>query len=374
MQLAGELARLREVGLLREFEEPGALGCVDVCSNDYLGYARGSVSRETIPGALATPGAGASRLIHGTHSAHLALEASLADWVGLPAALLFSSGYAANAGVIAALAGPDDLVVSDALNHASIIDGCRLSRATVRVVPHLDCANVKVALDQGRSARRRWVVTETYFSMDGDSPDLRRLAELCSHYEAGLIVDEAHALGVFGPRGAGLARQAGVVPAALIGTLGKALGAAGAFVAGSTTLRDWLWNRARSFVFSTATSPLMAQLTASNLQRAQSDAASRERVHSMAALLRARLLDAGLVLPPSNYGPIVPIILATPKAALAAAEALVRDGFRAQAIRPPTVPPGTARLRLTVSASLTPGDVERLAAAVIRACADRAAE
>jgi 8-amino-7-oxononanoate synthase len=368
--LAGELSRLREAGLFRDPEEPEAPGDggLNVSCNDYLGYARDGVSRETILATLDPPGAGASRLIFGTHPAHRRLEALLAEWVGLQAALLFSSGYAANVGLLAAVAGRDDLIVSDVLNHASIIDGCRLSRAQVRVVGHLDLKATEAALAAGERAHRRWVVTETYFSMDGNSPDLKKLAELCARYEAGLILDEAHALGIFGPRGAGLAMDNGVAPAAIVGTLGKAVGTSGAFVAGTAALRAWLWNTARSFVYSTATPPLMAALTHANVTRAQADELRRERLASLSSRLRARLKDAGLVLPPDNHGPIVPVVLSSPEAALKAAQRLAQDGFRARAIRPPTVPPGTARLRLTVTASLSPEDVERLADSTIRAC------
>ncbi|MGH7439646.1 MAG: aminotransferase class I/II-fold pyridoxal phosphate-dependent enzyme, partial [Polyangiaceae bacterium] len=220
------------------------------CSNDYLGLA----SRLAAP---ATSGSGASRLVSGERAEHGALEEAVAGLVGLPSSLVFSSGYAANVGLLSSLPRPGDLVVSDALNHASIIDGIRLSKCRVAVVPHLDVGAVEAALGD-RGAGRAFVVTESYFSMDADSPDLRALRAVCDRHGAALLVDEAHAIGVLGPGGAGLCAEQGVVPDALVGTFGKAFGAAGAFVAGCEPLTQWLWNTARSFVFSTGMSPVVA--------------------------------------------------------------------------------------------------------------------
>jgi 8-amino-7-oxononanoate synthase len=244
-----DLAALATRGLLREPPAPSTAHprLLDLCSNDYLGYGA-----EAWPNpAVARSGAGASRLVSGSDPSHEEAEVTLASWLGAEAALLFSSGYAANTGVLAALARPGDIIVSDALNHASIIDGCRLSGASVRVVPHGDAAAVDAALAASTGAAHRWVVTEAYFSMDGDSPDLPSLRTICDRRDAALIVDEAHALGVFGPRGTGLCAAAGVRPDVLVGTASKALGLQGAFVVGPRRLRLWLWNRARSFVFST---------------------------------------------------------------------------------------------------------------------------
>ena len=267
---------------------------IDFTSNDYLGAARGHVSRATSDGSVPPRrrprtahrlrphgpqplhGTGASRLVHGTHPLHELLEQGLASWVQQPAALLFASGYAANLGALSALAQPEDLIISDELNHASIIDGCRLSRAQLRVVPHLDLTAVESALKQ--PARRRWVVCESYYSMDGDMADLPALRRLCDQHGAYLYVDEAHALGVFGPNGSGLCARSGVKPEVLIGTLGKALGSHGAFVAGEDALRLWLWNRARSFVFSTATAPSAALQTLQLLHWAQHAEEDRKSV------------------------------------------------------------------------------------------------
>jgi 8-amino-7-oxononanoate synthase len=376
--LSHELAELDSGGLLREPDDGQAreaataaarsLGreFVDASSNDYLGLASVDVSRETGV-QVGTPGAGASRLIHGTRAAHVQLERQLAAWVGLPAALLFTSGYAANVGVLSALGARDTVVLSDRLNHASIIDGVRLGRAAVEVVPHLDSPALGEALRKTQSARARWVVTESCFSMDGDGPDLRSLRSLCDRFSAGLIVDEAHALGVFGPHGAGRCVEAGVVPDVLIGTMGKAVGTQGAFVAGSEALREFLWNRARSFVFSTATSPCLAGRTMLHVERVQAADDLRERLMNTTAQLRHRLRCFGVRVEPGLRAPIVPVHVGDNAAALRAAATLASTGILVQAIRPPTVPPGSARLRITVSAAWPDDAVERVSAAVAHA-------
>ncbi len=354
--LQDELAELERAGLLRTpAATPPVAGVLVLCSNDYLGYA-------ALPWSLkggAASGAGASRLVSGTHEAHLMAEREIAAWLGVDAALLFSSGYAANVGTITALARPGDVIVSDALNHASLIDGCRLSGAAVEVVRHVDVEAVESALVRSRGARCRWVVTESLFSMDGDNPDLRRLRELCDRHDAALVVDEAHALGICGPRGAGLCAEIGVRPDVLIGTLGKTLGLHGAFVAGSATLRTYLWNRARSFVFSTGISPMVALASVDRVRRASADDAARARLALVTRQLRSGLHALGAPLLPGSSGPILPWILKSPGAAVEMSQRLAREGILVQAIRPPTVPAGTSRLRITASASLSEVDVAR---------------
>ncbi len=361
--LARELGQLEERGLLRSRAVRHVdIGLVDVASNDYLGYARRIVSRETI---ATVAGAGASRLIHGTCPEHTALEADLAAWVAAEGSLLFPTGYMANVGAISALAGPGDLIVSDQLNHASLIDGCRLSRARTEVVPHLD---LRAFADALRIAvpGRRWVITESYFSMDGDSPDLAALRSIADEADAGLLVDEAHALGVFGPQGAGLCREQGIVPDVLVGTLGKAVGVQGAFVAGSGILLDFLWNRARPFVFTTAPSPTITAIARENVARVRVDDDARSRLTELCAQLQVELRDMNLGR--RRRGPVFPIIRRTPGLALCAAAVLRDAGFLTQAIRPPTVPDGTSRLRIALHADLRPEQVSRLALA-LRACA-----
>ena len=326
------------------------------CSNDYLALA-------TRPAPQRHSGAGASRLIAGERSEHVDLETEIARFVRLPEALAFTSGYAANVGLIAALATAGDLIVSDALNHASLIDGARLSRATIDVTPHLDISAVAAALAR-RPSGRAFVVTESYFSMDADAPDLRALRGLCDASGAALIVDEAHALGVLGPEGRGLCAAAGVQPDALIGTFGKAFGAAGAFVAGCPALIAWLWNRARPFVFSTGLSPAVAAAAHAGVRTASTEPWRRERVHSNAARLRAGLEAAGV--PALGFGHVVPWVVGEPAAALHAAAELSADGIPVLAIRPPAVPRGTARLRFTVSAAHAAADIDDALAAVKR--------
>lgn len=366
--LEAALSGLAEQGLLREPDVELLAARTDfllACSNDYLGLGAGHVSRETP--LKARLGAGASRLIHGTQPEHLELEAALANWVSKPAALLFSSGYAANVGTLAALCTRDDFIVSDRLNHASLVDGCRLSRSAVAIVEHCDHEAVARQLALARSARARWVVVESYYSMDGDSPNLARLRSVCDEHDAHLYVDEAHALGVFGPNGAGLCAAQGVAPDVLVGTLGKSIGLAGAFVAGSETLRRWLWNRARSFVFSTGTPPILTELLLTHLHATRSAADLRDRLLRNAAALRAALAARGIALPSDSHGPIIPIHVGDSERSLRVAARLREARIVVQAIRPPTVPAGTARLRLTVTAAMTAADVERLAAALATA-------
>jgi 8-amino-7-oxononanoate synthase len=332
------------------------------CSNDYLGLA-------SEPAPPVDAGAGASRLVTGEHPVYAQLEGAAADLVGQPAALVFTSGYAANVGLLSALAGPGDVIVSDRLNHASIIDGARLSRATVHVVPHADVAAVAEALARPREGRA-FVVTESYFSMDADGPDLAALREVCDRAGAALLVDEAHALGVLGPDGRGLCAGAGVRADAVVGTFGKAFGAAGAFVAGCSELVAWLWNRARTFVFSTGLSPAVAAAAARGLARASSEPWRRARTLENARAFRAALADAGVSV--GGFGQIVPWVVGSPAAALAAAQSLRDAGLDVRAIRPPTVPDGTARIRFTVTARHEPSDIAR-AAGAIAAVAQRSA-
>ena len=351
--LVPALEELRRADRLRTRSEPP--GGVSFCSNDYLGLAH-------VAAPQATSGAGASRLIAGERYEHGRLELRLSEWLGVEQTLLFSSGYAANVGAIQALIQREDFVVSDALNHASIIDGLRMVRPRVAVVPHLDVAAVDAALATAGSGRR-WVITESYFSMDADSPDLAALRRVCDAHGAGLVVDEAHAFGVFGPRGLGLCAEAGVVPDVLIGTLGKAFGAAGAFVGGCRPLVDWLWNRARSHVFSTGMSPVVAAAAYANVERAIADPSLRERAIRTATTFREALRDAGLDV--RGHGPIVPWILGIEADALRVAATLRERGVHAVAIRPPTVPEGTSRIRFAFTARHSDEDVRRAVAAVL---------
>jgi 8-amino-7-oxononanoate synthase len=334
-------------------------GDASFCSNDYLGLASRLAPRVAV-------GAGASRLISGNHEAHRRLEEALARWLGCEAALVFSSGYAANVGTIAALATADDLIVSDALNHASIIDGARLSRARIVVTPHNDVDAIERAL-RDRSEPRAWVLVESYYSMDADGPDLRALRDVTTETGAALVVDEAHALGVLGPEGRGRCAEAGIVPDVLVGTLGKALGSQGAFVAGSIVLRDWLWNRARSFVFSTGLSPASATAAHDALSLVERDPTLGARALALAARVRTGFADLPHGLRPRGFGHIVPLVVGDSERAMRLAALLREEGYLMPAIRPPTVPRGTARLRLTVTAAHDEDAVDRLVGAMRRA-------
>ena len=376
--LVEKIRELRTSGLYREIDDGERRAQVEVCarrldiemidasSNDYLSYAS-EVSRETSPDRPPL-GSGASRLIHGTRREHRELEAELATWVKQPKALLFASGYAANVGTISALAQPGDVIVSDALNHASIVDGCRLSGAQIEVTAHCRADAMESVLATHAGKRRCWVVSETYFSMDGDSPDLRRIRKLCDAYDTAMIVDEAHALGVFGPQGSGVCRACGVIPDVVVGTFGKSVAAQGAFVASNTLVRDWIWNRARSFVYSTAISPMLASLVMKNVLRLRADELRRQDLVHAANRFRANLAERGIRVVPESHGPIIPILLTSPQRAMQAAATLGDLGVLVQAIRPPTVPENSSRVRVTLHAGLTQAQLSHLTEAVIQAC------
>jgi 8-amino-7-oxononanoate synthase len=364
--LADQLDQLEHDGLRRD-ARPAARPAAHLsfCSNDYLGLA----SRTAPP---ASSGAGASRLIAGERDEHRRLERAFASWLGVEDVLAFSSGYAANVGTVSALAVPGDLIVSDALNHASLIDGARLSRARVAVVPHGEVAAIATALAE-RAEARAWVVVESYYSMDADGPDLAALRSVCDAHGAALYVDEAHALGVLGPAGRGRCAEAGVTPDVLVGTLGKSFGSQGAFVGGRGVLREWLWNRARSFVFSTGLAPVSAAAGSRALQEVIERPELGAHVRDLAARLRSGLLGAasdgavgGAASAPQveparvlGFGHVVPVVLGTPARALRWAAHMRELGVDVHAIRPPTVPAGASRIRMTVTAAHRVEDIDR---------------
>jgi 8-amino-7-oxononanoate synthase len=334
------------------------------CSNDYLGLASHPALAQAAATAALTSGfgAGASRLVSGDSSEQRDLEAALAGFLDVPATLLFPTGYQANLGALTALAGREDLIVSDAANHASIIDGCRLSRAEIAIYPHRDAAAARTILASAGRHRRRLLVTESLFSMDGDVAPLGNLAEVARQYDAVLVVDEAHALGALGPGGRGLAAAAGLTPDVLIGTLGKAFGSHGGFVAGSADLRALLVNRARTFIFTTAAPAPVAAAALAGLRLASGVPGDQRR-----QLLLDRVTALASALGRTDHRtPILPLLLGSDRAALAASSHLRRRGIFVQAIRPPTVPEGTARLRITLSAAHTADEVD----ALIRALAE----
>ena len=371
-----ELAALEQAGLLRRPRVVEGLGSSQVridgrsvvvfCSNDYLGLS--ADPRLVAAGHAAIDahgmGAGASRLVSGTRPAHLGAERALAELVDMPASLLFSSGYAANVGALSALLDRGDVAFSDRLNHASLIDGLRLSRASVHVYEHADVEDLERRLrDHRADGRRAWVVSDTVFSMDGDLAPLQRLRELCDRYDTGLFLDEAHALGVLGS-GRGLAYHLGVRADALVGTLGKSAGVAGAFVAGSGEVRALLENRARSYVFSTAVPPFLAAILEDAVSIVRGAGEARARIAEHATMIRGALVRQGWNAPRGGVTPIIPILVGDPGRAMELSARLLERGFFVQGIRPPTVPPGTSRLRLVPTAAHTGEQVAALLGAL----------
>ncbi len=333
---------------------------VCLCSNNYLGLANHPSISAAAAHALLTAGVGAaaSRHVCGTMDFHKKAEERLSRFLGAQAALLFSTGYAANLGVLQALAGPQDIVLSDALNHASIIDGCRLSRAKVLVFDHADPDHLASLLHTHRSsAERAVIVTEALFSMDGDIAPLSHLAELRSRYEAALVVDEAHSLGVMGPRGTGLCASHGVQPDVLVGTLGKAFGAAGAFAAGPNSIVQLIENRARSYIFSTAPPPSIAAAAAAATDLVEAADEGRARLTSHAARLRSALSGAGFRVP-AGESAIIPILVGEPRSVMRFSADLMERGVFVHGFRPPSVPAETSRLRITPMATHDPFHVE----------------
>ena len=341
---------------------------VNFGSNDYLGLAADERVVSAVGNALdaAGWGAGASPLVTGRADLHAQLEAALARFEETEAALLFPTGYAANVGAITALAGKGDAIFSDELNHASIIDGCRLSGAAVHIYRHCDLNHLAQLLRQSASFRRKLIVTDSLFSMHGDLAPLVGLADLAAQYSAMLMVDEAHATGVFGARGRGLCEQVGVEDSVQIriGTLSKALGSHGGFVAGPRTLIDWLANRARPYFFSTAAPAATAAAGLAALRLVESQPERRRLLLEKSAWLPHRLAEHGLI-PAAAGSQIIPVILGDPDRTMAAAAELRRRGFFVPGIRPPSVPPGQSLLRISLTSSHTQEQLEQLLAALI---------
>ena len=359
--LRSERRRLGRLGLRRSVVTPESRAGVRATlsgreyvlftSNDYLGLGAHPEVTAAAGEAARRFGAGAAsaRLLHGSTPLHEDLQERLARLTGRPSSLLFSSGYMANLGVLAALAGRGDAIFYDERSHASIIDGARLSRATALAFPHNDAGRLDDLLRQ-TPARRRMVVTESVFSMDGDLAPLRALGETASRHEALLVVDEAHAIGIFGD-GAGLLGDLDLeTPAVITGTLSKALGSIGGFAAGHGALMEYLVDRARTFIFDTALPPSAVAAAAAALEVARNEPWRRKRVLDLGATLRSGLQCLGG--PDCNSASqIVPLLLGRPAAAVAAEEHLKSHGILARAVRPPAVPRGTSRIRFGVTAA-----------------------
>ena len=349
-----------------------------LCSNNYLGLADHPRVREAAAEAAMRygAGAGASRLVSGNMTIHRRLEEQLADFKGSESCLLFGSGYLANVGVVSALAGEGDVVFSDALNHASIIDGCRLARAETFVYDHLDADHLEWGLQQA-GGRGALIVTDGVFSMDGDVAPLEKIVELAQRYDARVLVDEAHGTGAVGPAGRGAVAAAGLEDDVdvIVGTLGKSLGSYGAYVCCERTLAKYLINTARTLIFSTALPPpaVAAAMAALGLLREQPRRVEKlqRNGHVLREALRAHGLPSG-----DSDTQIVPLIVGDAAATVTASERALERGVFAQAIRPPTVPAGTSRLRLAVMASHTRSELREAAgalAAAVRPALERSA-
>jgi len=332
------------------------------CSNDYLGLTNHPSNIEALRDALPKMGLGgaASHLVCGHHEAHHFLEERLAAFTDRSSALFFSTGYMANLGVISALVGRGDTVFSDRLNHASIIDGCILSRAKVRRYGHGDVGSLVAMLAE--TSGHKVVVTDGVFSMDGDVAPLRELAAVCREHDALLVVDDAHGFGVLGPHGQGSVAELGLseedVPV-LIGTLGKAAGTSGAFVAGPEVLMDYLVQKARTYIYTTAMPPALAFATLNSIDLIERGSERRSHLQSLIDRFRQDAIALGYSLMPSRT-PIQPIMVGDNWAALALSQALEELGLLVTAIRPPTVPAGEARLRVTFSAAHSHEDLDSL--------------
>jgi 8-amino-7-oxononanoate synthase len=366
-RVTAELGRLESRGLLRTLRAPAG---IDLSSNDYLALA----DHPAVVGAMADAvreggcGSGGSRLLRGHRPLFDRAEAAFAALKQTERALYFSSGYLANLAVLSTFPQRGDVILSDRLNHASLRDGARLSPARRTVFPHRDLHALIRRLAATRGPGHQFVVTESLFSMDGDVAPLAEYAEACRHHGATLIVDEAHAVGVYGDRGAGLIDEhEGIIS---VNTAGKALGVAGAFVAGPEWAIDYLVQRARPFVFSTAPPPAVAAALLASLALVAGEPERRARVLALAAQFRGRLAAAGFDVTAGD-SPIIPIVIGDSERCMAIAADMQAQGFDVRAIRPPTVPVGTARLRITVNLRLSEriidNAVSALTAAVQRA-------
>lgn len=382
VDLHAQLARTRALGLYRTrriVESPqsvwaqiGPARLLSFCSNDYLGLA----NHPAVVAALQTGaarygvGAGASHLISGHSRAHHLLEEELADFVGTERALLFSTGYMANLGIVTALTDRHATIYEDRLNHASLIDAARLARARVRRFPHGDAARLAPMLEQATAAGL--IATDAVFSMDGDLAPLPAYLDLARRHRARILADDAHGFGVLGRNGRGSFEQWGMAvhaPVILMGTLGKALGTFGAFVAGENDLIETLIQRARTYTYTTALPPAVAEATRVSLRIARAETWRRERLRALVERFRAGAQALGLKLT-TSMTPIQPVILGNAERALAASERLCAHGLLVPAIRPPTVPAGAARLRITFSSAHEDAHVDRLLDALTRLPAD----
>lgn len=365
-----ELAKIEKEGLYRTAQvvdsEQGSRVRIDereyilLCSNNYLGLAtHPEVKRASIEAVKKFgAGAGASRLISGTSSLHIKLEQRLAEFKGSASCILFTSGYMANVGTITSIVGREDLVVIDRLNHASIVDGCKASGATLRVFPHRDTASLERILKRSKKFKKKLIITDGVFSMDGDIAPLPEMIRLAREYKAILMVDDAHGTGILGKNGRGVIEHFNLEGVdVLVGTCSKALGSLGGFVVGSFPLVEFLRNKARSFIYSTALSPAAVGATLGALKVIQQEPSRREKLWRNVSYLRKGLLKLGFNLGKSETQ-ILPIIFGKEGEVMKVASYLFHKGILAPGIRPPTVPKGTSRIRLSVMATHTKEDLD----------------
>jgi 8-amino-7-oxononanoate synthase len=348
----------------------GERQCLLLCSNNYLGIADHPKMREAAVEAAKENGcsASASRLVSGNLDLYGKLESALAEFIGKEDALVFSSGYAANAGILQSVAGSGDVILSDEFNHASIVDGCRLSKADKKLFRHNDLQDLEKHLKQCSAYRKRLIAVEGVYSLDGDVPPLAEIVEVARRYDCALMVDEAHAVGVLGENGCGAGEFHGVTHRVdiIMGTFGKALGSYGAFVAGSTQLKQLLVNKARSLIYTTALPPAVLAATLAALEVVRSEPWRRHDVLEKAAYLRDGLSKLGFNVG-TSMTQIVPVIVGDAARAVRLSELLLEEGVFVQAIRPPSVPPGKSRLRVTVNAEHTYDQLDTALAAFTQA-------
>ena len=352
-RISRRLSEIEAKGLKRRLASPRG---IDLSSNDYLGLARDERLKNAMIEGIRREGVGStgSRLLRGERDCFAAVEKQFAQWKNAERALYFNSGYQANIGVMQTFAEEADVVFSDELNHASLIDGIRLSRAGKVIFRHLDFEDLARSMRETDCAGQKFLVTESLFSMDGDIAPLDQYAALCWETGANLIVDEAHAVGVYGADGSGLIEEFGIADEVFlsINTAGKALGAAGAFVAGSDGAIEYLIQKARSFIFSTANVPAVADALKIAIEIAGIESERRARLLYLAKFLRAKLNENNIFVSADN-SQIVPIIVGESEKTVRVAEKLQAEGFDVRAIRPPTVPENTSRLRVSLNANLT---------------------
>ncbi len=367
-----ELRTLKEHALLRDYRTiEGAQGpyvqiegksYLSFCSNNYLGLADHPSIKQAAIEAIHHYGwgTGASRLVSGNMTLHIELEREIARFKGTEAALVFPTGYMANLGALCALVSQGDIVIGDKLNHASIIDGCHLSGATFRIYPHKNVHQLETLLQKSTPYRRKLVITDSVFSMDGDIAPLSEIAALVKKYDAMLMVDDAHATGVFGKYGKGLIEHFGIGEKVdiIMGSLSKAIGSVGGFIAGSKGLIDFLKNKARSFIYTTAMPPAVCAASLAGLRLIQADTTLMDTLWENIRYLRAQLLK--YISSVQVESPIIPLIIGSAEDALNLSVKLYQQGILIPAIRPPTVSPGTSRLRISLMASHTRDDIDKL--------------